>query len=100
MAREEAERLNRLVGNLLDMTRIEAGALRATEEPCDVQEVVGAALDRLGSRLEGRPVTVDAPAVLAPMDFVLMVAGARQPARQCAQVLAAWHADRRQARVC
>ena len=28
MAREEAERLNRLVGNLLDMTRIEAGALR------------------------------------------------------------------------
>ena len=27
-ARQEAERLNRLVGNLLDMTRIEAGALR------------------------------------------------------------------------
>ena len=73
MAREEAERLNRLVGNLLDMTRIEAGALRATEEPCDIQEVISAALDRLGSRLEGRPVTVEAPSVLAPMDFVLMV---------------------------
>ena len=57
MAREEAERLNRLVGNLLDMTRIEAGALRATEEPYDIQEVISAALDRLGSRLEGRPVT-------------------------------------------
>ena len=73
MAREEAERLNRLVGNLLEMTRIEAGALRATEEPCDIQEVISAALDRLGSRLEGRPVTVEAPSVLAPMDFVLMI---------------------------
>jgi two-component system sensor histidine kinase KdpD len=72
MAREEAERLNRLVGNLLDMTRIEAGVLRATEEPCDVQEVISAALDRLGSRLDRRPVTIEAPAVLAPMDFVLM----------------------------
>ncbi len=73
MAREEAERLNRLVGNLLDMTRIEAGALRAVEEPCDVQEVISAALERLGERLAGRPVTVEAAPVLAPMDFVLMV---------------------------
>jgi two-component system sensor histidine kinase KdpD len=72
MAREEAERLNRLVGNLLEMTRIEAGALRAAQEPCDVQEVVSAAIDRLGHRLEGRPVTIEAPAMLVPMDFVLM----------------------------
>ena len=73
MAREEAERLNRLVGNLLDVTRIEAGALKAVEEPCDVQEVIGAALERLGERPAGRPVTVEAPSVLAPMDFVLVV---------------------------
>ena len=73
MAREEAERLNRLVGNLLDMTRIEAGALRTSPEPCDIQEVVSAVLDRLGSRLDGRPVEVEAPSVLLPMDFVLMV---------------------------
>src|SRR6185369_551951 len=33
----EAERLNRFVGNLLDMTRIEAGAIRLNFEPCDVQ---------------------------------------------------------------
>ena len=38
-----------------------------------MQEVVSAALDRLGSRLEGRPVTVEVPSVLAPMDFVLMM---------------------------
>lgn len=72
MAREEAERLNGLVGNLLDMTRIEAGALRTTEEPCDIQEVINAALDRLGSRLASRAVSVDAAELLAPMDFVLM----------------------------
>ena len=49
-AREEAERLNRLVGNLLDMTRIEAGALRVAREPCDVQDVIGAALEQLDDR--------------------------------------------------
>ena len=37
----EAKRLNRLVGNLLDMTRIEAGALRLVRQPCDVQDVIG-----------------------------------------------------------
>ncbi len=73
MAREEAERLNVLVGNLLDMTRIEAGALRTIQEPCDVQEVINAALDRLAGRLVGREVAIDAEELLAPMDFVLMV---------------------------
>ena len=72
-AREEAERLNRLVGNLLDMTRIEAGALKVASEPCDVQDVIGAALERLGDRLRSRPLTVDVPPdlPLVPMDFVL-----------------------------
>ena len=73
-AREEAERLNRLVGNLLDMTRIEAGALKVMREPCDVQDVIGAALEPLDDCLRGRPLTVDMPPdlPLVPMDFVLM----------------------------
>jgi two-component system sensor histidine kinase KdpD len=73
-AREEAERLNRLVGNLLDMTRIEAGALKVMQEPCDVQDVIGAALEPLDERLRGRSLTVDVPSdlPLVPMDFVLM----------------------------
>jgi two-component system sensor histidine kinase KdpD len=73
-ARDEAERLNRLVGNLLDMTRIEAGALRVNREPCDVQDVIGAALQQMERGLAGRPVTVDAPANLppVPLDFVLV----------------------------
>lgn len=73
MAREEAERLNVLVGNLLDMTRIEAGALKTIKELCDVQEVTNAALDRLAGRLVGREVAIDTGDLLAPMDFVLMV---------------------------
>lgn len=73
-AREEAERLNRLVGNLLDMTRIEAGALRVAREPCDVQDVIGAALEPLDDRLRNHPLTINVPPdlPLTPMDFVLM----------------------------
>ncbi len=73
-AREEAERLNRLVGNLLDMTRIEAGALRVARELCDVQDVIGSALDPLNERLRACPLTIDIPQdmPLVPMDFVLM----------------------------
>jgi len=71
-ARSEAERLNRLVGNLLDMTRVEAGALNLRREPCDLSDVLGAALDQLGQRLGNRQVNIslpdDLPLVL--MDFV------------------------------
>ncbi|GAM10771.1 sensor protein KdpD [Geobacter sp. OR-1] len=70
----EAERLNRFVGNLLDMTRIEAGAVRLNREPCDVQDLVGCALAALESRIEGREISFrmlsDLP--LVPMDLVLM----------------------------
>ena len=73
-AREEAERLNRLVGNLLDMTRLESGALRVAQEACDVQDLVGAALAQLANRLAGRPLIVDVPAdlPLVQVDFALM----------------------------
>lgn len=71
----EARRLNHLVGNLLDMTRIEAGAIKVKKEPCDVEDVIGSALDRLADQLKGRKVRVDVPSTLplVPMDFVLMV---------------------------
>ncbi len=74
-AREEAERLNRLVGNLLDMTRLEAGAMKVRREPADVQDLVGSALAQLGARLEGHPVSVQVPEDLpmVPLDFVLLV---------------------------
>jgi len=70
----EAERLNRFVGNLLDMTRIEAGAVRLNLEPCDVQDLVGCALAALEPRLENREVTFRMQPImpLVPMDLVLM----------------------------
>ena len=43
-ARQEAERLNRLLGNLLDLSRIESGAVHVRADTCDVPDVIGAAL--------------------------------------------------------
>jgi two-component system, OmpR family, sensor histidine kinase KdpD len=72
---EEAERLNRLVGNLLDMTRIEAGALRLRYEPAELQDIAGTALERLSARLEGRPVFVQVSSAsqTIQVDLVLVV---------------------------
>ena len=74
-ASAEAERLNHLVGNLLDMTRVEAGAVRVARELCEVEDVIGSALERLGTALQDRRVNVDVPDTLplVPMDFVLIV---------------------------
>jgi two-component system sensor histidine kinase KdpD len=62
--REEAERLNRYVGDLLDMTRLEGGALQTRAEWTDVRDVLGAAIGRVGPRLEQRTLTRDFPADL------------------------------------
>jgi two-component system sensor histidine kinase KdpD len=53
---DEAERLNRFVSNLLDMTRIESGAIELKLELIDVTEIVGAALQRAGNVLAGHRV--------------------------------------------
>jgi two-component system sensor histidine kinase KdpD len=59
--REEAERLNRYVGNLLDMTRLEGGGLELRSDWLDVRDVLGAAADRVARRVGGRKVTRDFP---------------------------------------
>ena len=56
---EEAERLERLVGNLLDMTRLESGEVTLRHEFFPLEEIVGAALQRLDRQLAGRSVSVD-----------------------------------------
>jgi two-component system sensor histidine kinase KdpD len=55
----EAERLNRFVSNLLDMTRLESGAIELKLELIDVAEIVGSALQRAGNVLAGHRVEVD-----------------------------------------
>ncbi len=73
-ASEEADRLNRLVGNLLDMTRLESGAMHVKRTAGDIQDVIGSALEELGSRLDGRTVSMEIPndLPLVQMDFVLI----------------------------
>jgi two-component system sensor histidine kinase KdpD len=72
-AREEAERLNRLVGNLLDITRLEADVMHLHREACDVQELIGSSLEQVGTPLKNRQVKVVIPAKLplVNLDFVL-----------------------------
>jgi two-component system sensor histidine kinase KdpD len=56
-AAEEAARLNRFVGSLLDMTRLEAGALPPRLAPCDVEEIIGCAVGAVESRLGGHSIS-------------------------------------------
>jgi two-component system sensor histidine kinase KdpD len=52
----EVDRINRLVTNLLDMARIEAGQLRPHKEPRRIREVIETVLERLGPMLERHPI--------------------------------------------
>ena len=72
--RDEAERLNRLVHNLLEMTRLESGALELHREWHSMEEVVGAALRRCNRILTGRRRDVRVPPdlPLVEMDDVLI----------------------------
>jgi len=71
---DEANRMNRLIGNLLDMIRVESGALKVQKEWQPLEEPVGVALIRLQDRLREHPVQVHLPPDLSlvPMDGVLI----------------------------
>jgi two-component system, OmpR family, sensor histidine kinase KdpD len=70
---DEAERLNRFVGNLLDMTKLESGAIAPKQEMIDLGEIVGTALQRAGKVLANHRVKVDLAGDLPMLrlDFVL-----------------------------
>jgi two-component system sensor histidine kinase KdpD len=74
-AYEESDHLNRLVGNLLDMTRVESGTLKIHLKPCELRDVIGASLQTLKEKLEGRDIQIAIPQDLpeVPMDFTLMM---------------------------
>jgi two-component system, OmpR family, sensor histidine kinase KdpD len=71
---EESERLNRLVGNLMDLSRLRAGALTPSKDAIPFDELTSAVIGRLRPQLAGRSVRVqirdDIPPV--PMDVVQM----------------------------
>lgn len=66
-------RLNRLVANLLNQTRLESGALKPRFDWCDPADVVGGALEQVGDLFSDRTLEVDLPGdiPLARLDHAL-----------------------------
>ena len=71
--RAAARRLNRLVGNLLDQTRLESGTLKPRLDWCDARDLVNAALEGVRDELAGHPLEVILPDDMPPVraDFAL-----------------------------
>jgi len=70
---EEAERLNRFVGNILDMTRLESGALAPRQEPIDLEDAIFAATKPATRLLTHHRLILDIAAdlPLLRLDYVL-----------------------------
>jgi two-component system sensor histidine kinase KdpD len=64
---EESERLNRLVANLLDLSRLRAGALVPSVELVPIEDVISAVVERLRPRLAGRSVREHVRGDLPPL---------------------------------
>ncbi len=71
---EAIERLNRLVGNVLDVTRLDSGHFRPKMSPCDIRDLVQVVVKETSKELGKHPLTIQVDAnvpLVAPMDFVL-----------------------------
>ena len=70
----ESDRLNRLVGNLLDMTRIEGGALKPEKEWYPIDELIHDVVGHMQFLLQGREVQTHIPDDLPPvgLDYLQM----------------------------
>ena len=73
-ATRQAQRLNLLVENLLNMTRLEAGTVQLNPEPVDFQDLIGSILNQAQDRFFDHPIEVNLPPdlPLVPMDAVLI----------------------------
>jgi two-component system sensor histidine kinase KdpD len=71
---DAAARLNRLVENLLDMTRLESGLIRPKLEWCDVRDLINSAVAKTASELSGFKLGIDTPPdiLLIKIDFALI----------------------------
>jgi two-component system sensor histidine kinase KdpD len=66
---DEAQRMSSLVNNILDMARLDAGAIELNKQWYPLEEIIGTVLTRMQKRLEGRRVTVKLPPGI-PMIYV------------------------------
>lgn len=71
----ESDRLNQLVGNLLDMTRMEAGALKINRKACELRDVLGVTLEQLKENIGARNIRIDIPKDFPEIsvDFLFMM---------------------------
>ncbi len=71
---EEADRLNRLVGNLLDMTRLESGAIHLHIVEADLVDIIGSVQARMRDQLADYKIQTEIPSdlPLIPMDTILI----------------------------
>ncbi len=69
---EEVDLMNRLIGNLLDMSRIESGALKPKREWNILGEIVGGVTSRMRKLAQGHKLEIDIPEdlPLVPVDYV------------------------------
>lgn len=66
---DESERLNRFIANLLDMTKLESGAVVPNTAPHDLSEIVGSALQRASKILNAHRVELDLQANLPMLEL-------------------------------
>src|SRR5438445_9010322 len=66
---DESERLNRFIANLLDMTKLESGAIVPNTARHDIGEIIGSALRRAGKILTGHKVALELAAVLPMLEL-------------------------------
>lgn len=71
---QAGDRLNRVIENLLDMSRLNSGSIAIKKEWHDIHDLIGVTLNRMGKSLEGHEVKLDiAPDLpLVEMDFRLV----------------------------
>jgi len=98
---EQSQQMGGLVGNVLEMTRLEAGAIALNRDWHSMSEIAGSVMRRLQDQLESHPVEVDLPMELplVRVDAALIEQVLAQPARERRQAHAArntHHAARRQ----
>lgn len=74
IAQGEAHRLDGIIGNLLDLSRLEGGILKIRSEPHDLQNIIGTAISEV-RKWQDRPIdsAIDPRIPPLPVDFVLVV---------------------------
>ncbi|HEX9778534.1 MAG TPA: DUF4118 domain-containing protein [Geopsychrobacteraceae bacterium] len=71
---EEAEHLNRIIRNVLDMTRLESGGIKLNREWQSLEEIVGTVTNRMAGQFHAHPLTINLPPALPliPCDELLI----------------------------